>query len=169
MQEEYDSLRQHKTWEPRSAEMDYDKKIIGCKWVYRTKIDPEGKKRYKARLVIKGYEEVNSEDYNETFAPVARLSTLQMLFALSIEMGWHIHQMDVVAAFLYPAIAETVYVEPPAEIEWLEKGFGNKIYLLTKALYCLKQVPRVWFKEIDTYLRQIGYARSLADTNLHTS
>lgn len=169
MQEEYDSLRQHKTWEPRSAQIDYDKKIIGCKWVYRTKIDADGKKRYKARLVIKGYEQVYSEDYDETFAPVARLSTLRMLLALSIEMGWYIHQMDVVATFLYPAIDETVYMEPPPGIEWLEKGFGNKICQLRKALYGLKQAPRLWFEEIDTYLRQIGYTRSLADTNLYIS
>lgn len=112
MQEEFDPLRQHKTWELRSAEIKYDKKIIGCKWVYRIKIDADEKKRYKARLVIKGYEQVYNVDYDETFTPVARLSTLRMLLALSIEMGWYIHQMDVVAAFLYPAIDETVYMEP---------------------------------------------------------
>ena len=114
-----------------------------CKCVYRTKIDAEGKKKYKAKLVIKGYKQVYSEDYDETFTPVARLSTLQILLGLSIEIGWYIHQMDIVAAFLYPEINETVYIEPPPGIEWLEKGFRNKVYQLRKTLYGLKQAPRL--------------------------
>jgi len=169
MQEEFDSLRQHKTWEPQSAKIDHDKKVIGCKWVYKTKIDADGKKRYKARLVIKGYEQVYGIDYDETFAPVARLSTLRMLLALSVEMNWYIHQMDVVAAFLYPVIDEGVYMEPPSGIEWLDKDYRGEIYELRKALYGLKQAPRLWFEEIDTYLREMGYTRSQADTNLYTS
>ena len=144
-------------------------KIISSKWVYRTKIDADGKKRYKATLVIKGYKHVNGIDYEETFAPVARLSTLRMLLALAVSRHWHVHQMDVVTAFLYPKIDGVVVMEPLPEIEWLHSCFGNRICLLQKALYGLKQARGFWFQEIDRTLKQMGFIQSLADSNLYTS
>jgi len=169
MREEFASLIKHGTWIPQEYHVTASQKIIGCKWVYRTKIDADGKKRYKARLVIKGYKQVNGIDYEETVAPVARLSTLRMLLALAVSRDWHVHQMDVVTAFLYPKIDGVVLMEPPPGIEWLDSCFGNRICLLQKALYRLKQAPRLWFQEIDGTLKQMGFIQSLADSNLYTS
>jgi len=75
MREELALLIEHRTWRPQECHVTTSQKIICCKWVYRTKIDADGKKRYKARLVIKGYKLVNGIEYEETFASVARLST----------------------------------------------------------------------------------------------
>jgi len=145
MREEYISLMKHGTWLPQECHVTACQKIIGYKWVYKIKIDTDGKTRYKARLVIKGNEQVNRIDYEETFAPVVRLSTLRMLLALAVSGEWHIYQMDVVTAFLYPKIDGVVFMEPPLGIDWLDSSFGNKICLLQKALYGLKQAPRLWF------------------------
>lgn len=169
MQEEFASLMKHGTWLPQECRVTASQKIIGCKWVYRTKIDADGKKRYQARLVIKGYEQVNGIDYEKRFAPVARLSTLRMLLALAVSRDWHIHQIDVVTAFLYPKIDRDILMEPPEGIEWLDPSFGNKICLLQKALYGLKQAQRLWFQEIDSTLKKMGFIQSLADSNLYTS
>ena len=148
--------------------------MIGCKWVYRTKTLPDGSLKAKARLVIKGYEQVV---YGETFAPVARLTSLRMLTALAAKNGYHADHMEVIGAFLNPGIDEPEYMCLPEGIEWLdsaavEKNKGDNsvvVCLLLKALYGLKQAPLLWYKEIDAYLKSIGFLHSSFDPNLYTS
>jgi hypothetical protein len=77
-------------------------KPIGCKWVYKTKTNPDDTLRYKARLVIKGYEQVQGVDFEETYAPVSKMPTLRYLMACAAQGGWEIDQLDVVTAFLNP-------------------------------------------------------------------
>ena len=150
------------------------KSVIGCNWVYRTKTLPDGSLKAKARLVIKGYEQVV---YGETFAPVARLTSLRMLTALPAKNGYHTDHIDVIGAFLNPGIDKPEYMYLPEGIEWLdsaavEENKGENSVLVFrphKALYGLKQAPLLWYTEIDAYLKSIGFLHSSFDLNLYTS
>ena len=152
MREEFESLKQHGTWRYERATDKIaaaSKSVIGCKWVYRTKTFPDGSLKAKARVVIKGYEQVV---YGETFAPVVRLTSLRMLAALAAKNGYHADHMDVIGAFLNPGIDEPEYMHLPEGIEWLdsaavEENGGDKCLVvcrLLKALYGLKQAPLLW-------------------------
>jgi hypothetical protein len=116
MQQEYASLLENRTFTPVEHA---HSKPIGCKWVYKTKTNPDDTLRYKARLVIKGYEQVQGVDFEETYAPVSKMPTLRYLMACAAQGGWEIDQLDVVTAFLNPAIDKEVYMQLPEGIEWL--------------------------------------------------
>ena len=114
--------------------------IIGCKWVFKNKLDEsEVFTRNKARLVAKGYNQEDI-DYGETFALVARLEAVRLLLAFACMSGFKLFQMDVKCAFLNGIINEEVYVEQPPGFE--DNQHPNHVYKLKKALYGLKQAPR---------------------------
>jgi len=77
---------------------------IGCKWIYKRKINPDGSTRYKARLVIKGYKQKEGIDYEKTYAPVSKMATFRLILALAAQYGWDVDHMDLVTAFLNPKI-----------------------------------------------------------------
>jgi len=120
---------------------------IGCKWIYKKKINPDGSTRYKARLVIKGYEQKEGIDYDETYAPVSKMTTFRLILALATQYGWDVDHMDVVTAFLNPRIdRDNIYMEMPLGIDWLASSGSmpsRSALILWKALYGLKQVPRL--------------------------
>ncbi|KAI5348811.1 hypothetical protein L3X38_001698 [Prunus dulcis] len=120
----------------------------------------------KARLVAKGYAQKPSLDYNETFAPVARLDTICTLVALAAHKNWKLYQLDVKSAFLNGVLEEEVYVDQPDG--FVVKGSEDKVYKLHKALYGLKQAPRAWYGEIDTDFAQCGFAKSQCEATLYT-
>ena len=94
MQEEMDSIHQNRTWE--FSDLPSDHKAIGLKWVFKVKRDPSGEVvKHKARLVVKGYAQIQGVDYDEVFAPVARLETVRLLLALAAQGEWEVHHMDV--------------------------------------------------------------------------
>jgi hypothetical protein len=128
------------------------KGVIGCRWVYKIKVNADDNSQYKERLVIKGFEQRPDVDYSETFAPVAKFATLQMLIALSATNDWEIDQMEIVTAFLYSSITKTVYMEQPEDY-----AHGSSICKFKKALDGLKQAPRAWYIDIDTLLLSIGF------------
>ena len=105
MQNEMQSIEENRTWE--SVELPAKQRAIGLKWVFKVKKNPEGKiVNYKARLVAKGYAQQQGVDYEEVFAPIARIETVRVMMALAAQGGWQVHHMDVKSAFLngYPSM-----------------------------------------------------------------
>lgn len=141
-----------------------DQKIIGLKWIFKTKYRADGEiQKYKARIVAKGYSQEQGVDYDEVFSPVARIETVRMLLALAAHRRWKVYHLDVKSAFLNGDIHEDVYVEQPRGFEVC--GEEHKVYKLRKALYGLKQAPRSWYSKIDSHFLDWGFQRS---SNEHT-
>ena len=112
MEKEIRSIKVNEVWE--LVEVPKGKKTIGCKWVYKWKVDIDGSvERYKGRLVAKGYSQRYGLNYDETFSSVARFESLQTLLALAVQDGLHVHQMDVTTAFLNGKLKEEVYMDQP--------------------------------------------------------
>jgi len=124
-----------------------EKKAIGCKWVYKVKHNADGSmNRYKARLVAKGYAQTYGTDYEETYSPVAKMTTVKAIIAMAGAKGWPLHQMDVKNVFLHGDLQEEVYMEQPRG--YVDQTRFNLVRRLKKALYGLKQVPRAWSYKI---------------------
>lgn len=164
MAEEIKAIEKHDTW--TLVDLPQGRSAIGVKWVFRTKMNPDGSIfKYKARLVAKGFSQKQGIDYNDTFAPVARHDAIKILLAISAQLGWKIHHLDVKTAFLNGFLKEEIYVQQPIGFE--VAGSENKVYKLKKALYGLKQAPREWYSRIDEYLRQLGFKRSENEATLY--
>jgi hypothetical protein len=107
---EMDSIMSNGTWEV--VERPYGCKPIGCKWVFKKKLRPDGTiERYKARLVVKGYSQKEGEDYFDTYSPIASLTTIRVLLSLNALHGLIIHQMDVKTSFLHEELDEEIYMQ----------------------------------------------------------
>ncbi|KAE8676644.1 hypothetical protein F3Y22_tig00111582pilonHSYRG00249 [Hibiscus syriacus] len=146
MDEEIKAIEKNDTWELTSLPKGH--KAIGVKWVYKTKQNTKGEiERHKARLVAKGYSQKAGIDYDEVFAPVARLETIRLIISLAAQNKWKIQHMDVKSAFLNGVLEEEVYIQQPSGYE--VKGHEDKVLKLKKALYGLKQAPRAWNSRID--------------------
>lgn len=157
MEEELKSIKENDTWEMVTPPTGV--RAIGLKWVFKLKKDVEGNViRHKARLVAKGYVQRHGIDFDEVFAPVARLETVRLLMALAANEGWRVHHMDVKSAFLNGELEEEVYVaQPPG---FIETGKEGKVLKLRKALYGLRQAPRAWNLKLDQTLLSLGFIRS---------
>ena len=132
MDEEMAALDVNHTWD--LVPLPSGKKAIGCKWVYKIKHKADGSiERYKARLVAKGYAQTYGIDYEETFAPVAKMATVHTVIAVAAAKGWYMHQMDVKNAFLHGELQEEVYVEQPPG--YVDAGHPDYVCQLRKALY----------------------------------
>ncbi|GKC93685.1 putative ribonuclease H-like domain-containing protein [Tanacetum coccineum] len=141
------------------------KRAIGTKWVYRNKKDERGiVVRNKARLVAQGYTQEEGFDYDEVFAPVARIEAIRLFLAYASFMGFIVYQMDVKSAFLYGTIEEEVYVCQPPGFE--DPQFPDKVYKVEKALYGLHQAPRAWYETLSTYLLENRFRRGTIDKTL---
>jgi Reverse transcriptase (RNA-dependent DNA polymerase) len=151
---EMQSIRDNQTW--TLAPLPVGRTAIGCKWVFKVKLKSDGTvDRYKARLVAKGYSQQEGIDFSETFAPVARFSSIRILLALGAHYDWEIHQMDVKTAFLNGELEEEIYMEQPEG--FIEKGKENLVCRLRKALYGLKQAGRAWYEKIHAALIKLGF------------
>ncbi|GJU89859.1 putative ribonuclease H-like domain-containing protein [Tanacetum coccineum] len=141
------------------------KRVIGTKWVFRNKRDERGTIiKNKARLVAQGYRQEEGVDYDEVFAPVARIEAIRLFLAFASFMGFTVYQMDVKSAFLYGNITEEVYVKQPPGFE--DPAHPNKVYRVVKALYGLHQAPRAWYERLSTFLLKHGYRRGAIDKTL---
>ncbi|GJV24027.1 retrovirus-related pol polyprotein from transposon TNT 1-94 [Tanacetum coccineum] len=165
MQEELNQFIANDVWElvPQPRNMT----IIGTKWVFRNKLDENGiVSRNKARLVAQGYNQQEGIDYDETYAPVARLESIRILLAYACALDFKLFQMDVKSAFLNGFINEEVYVaQPPGFIDF-EKP--DHVYKLKKALYGLKQAPKAWYDRLKAFLIKHEYKMGMVDNTLFT-
>ena len=143
VKEEMDALRKNNTWS--ITVLPHNKRAIGCKWVFTVKCKADGNvERYKARLVAKGFTQTHGIDYQETFAPVAKINSIRILLSLAVNFNWPLHQFDVKNAFLNGELHEEVYMSLPPGFE--ENLGRDKVCKLKKSLYGLKQSPRAWFE-----------------------
>ncbi|GJZ34934.1 putative ribonuclease H-like domain-containing protein, partial [Tanacetum coccineum] len=164
IQDEFVHFKLHKygfLW----VDLPHGMKVIGTKWVYRNKRDERGVVvRNKARLVAQGYTQEEGIDYDEVFAPVARIEAIRLFLAFASFMGFIVYQMDVKSAFLYGTIDEEVYVSQPPG--FVDPDHPKKVYKVVKALYGLHQAPRAWYATLSTFLEKHGYKRGTIDKTL---
>jgi Reverse transcriptase (RNA-dependent DNA polymerase) len=126
--------------------------------VYKLKKDSEGNVvKHKARLIAKGYVQQQGIDFEEVFAPVARIETIRLIIVLAVQRGWLLHHMNVKSTFLNGELLEEVYVTQLPGFE--ERGSEHKVLRLHKALYGLKQAPRAWNSKLDSTLNSLGFVR----------
>jgi hypothetical protein len=154
MDEELDQIEKNDTCElvPRPK----NKNVIGTKWVLRNKLNEDGQvTRNKAILVCKGYAQIEGIDFEETFAPIARMEAICLLLAYACSKNVKVYQMDVKSAFLNGELEEEVYIEQPEGFQLSENT--DYVCKLKKALYGLKQAPRAWYSRLDKYLQHAGF------------
>ncbi|GJX19522.1 putative ribonuclease H-like domain-containing protein [Tanacetum coccineum] len=138
---------------------------IGTKWIFRNKKDERGIViRNKARLVAQGHTQEEGIDYDEVFAPVARIEAIRLFLAYASFLGFMVYQMDVKSTFLYSQIEEEVYVCQPPGFE--DPDHLDKVYKVVKALYGLHQAPRAWYETLANYLLGNGFHRGKIDQTL---
>ena len=163
MQEELNQFERNKVW--KLVPKPKDRTIVGTKWVFKNKVDENGIiTRNKARLVAKGYSQEEGIDFDETFAPVARLEAIRIFLAYAAHANFKVYQMDVKSAFLNGELEEEVYVCQPPGFE--DPNFPDFVYLLLKALYGLKQAPRAWYDTLSQFLLENHFTRGTVDKTL---
>jgi hypothetical protein len=164
MQEELNNFTRNEVWH---LVLRPNQNVVGTKWVFRNKQDEHGVvTRNKAQLVAKGYSQVEGLDFDETYAPLARLESIRILLAYATYHGFKLYQMDVKSVFLNGPIKEEVYVEQPPGFE--DSEYPNHVYKLLKALYGLKQARREWYECLRDFLITNGFKVSKANPTLFT-
>ncbi|GMJ03309.1 cysteine-rich RLK (RECEPTOR-like protein kinase) 8 [Hibiscus trionum] len=164
MEQEIKALKENQTW--TMEHLPPGKHAIDSKWIYKIKYRSDGQiERFKARLFAKGFTQIEGLDYHDTFAPVAKLTTVRCLLAVAAIRNWELHQLDVNNAFLHGDLQEELYMKVP-------QGFStpgdNRVCRLRKSLYELKQASKNWFQKFSGSLREIGFTQSGADNSLFT-
>jgi len=164
MDKELEALEANGTW--RLTVLPPTARALTSKWVYRVKFRPDGSiERYKARLVIRGFQQIKDKDYKHTFSPVAKLTTVRIFISLATAKGWPLHQLDINNAFLHGFIDEEVYMYPP---EGYHKAAPGQVCKLERSLYGLKQASRQWNLELTKFLTRHGFHQSKSDYSLFT-
>ncbi|KAL8090000.1 hypothetical protein AgCh_039456 [Apium graveolens] len=163
MQDELNQFEHQQVWKlvPRPTH----KKAVGTRWVFRNKLDEDGVvTRNKARLVAKGYSQAEGIDYDETYAPVARLEAIRIFLAFATFSNFKVYQMDVKSAFLNGKLDEEVYVDQPPGFE--DPDHLDYVYFLFKAIYGLKQSLRKWCDTFSEFLIENGFIRGVIEKTL---
>ena len=164
MTEEYQSIMKNDVWDivPKRE----NKSVASSKWIYKIKHVADGSiERYEAIFVARGFYQKEGIDYEWTFSPVERYTSIRTIMTLDSMMKWDIHQMDVKRTFLNGVIEEDVYIEQLQGFEVKERV--NHVCKLKKALYGLKKAPRAWYGRIDSLLTSMGFTKSKDDPNIY--
>lgn len=158
MDSEMRSHSENGTW--RLVKRPVGKKVLKNRWVYKIKHNPNGEiEKFKARLVVKGFNQVKGVDYTETFAPVSRYETIRTLLSVAAARKLKLVQFDIGTAYLNSELKEEVYME---QAEGYEIG-SDMVYILDKTLYGLPQSGRAWFETFSAKLKEMGYVQSKSD------
>ncbi|KAL0373560.1 UNVERIFIED_CONTAM: Retrovirus-related Pol polyprotein from transposon RE1 [Sesamum radiatum] len=156
MQLELHELELNQTWDLTT--LPKGKKAIGSRWIYKLKLLLDGKiDRYKARLVTKGYTQIEGIDYFDSFSPIAKTVTVRLFLAITSSHSWPISQLDVNNAFLHGHLNEEVYMHPP---EGYLQAQSGQVCCLKRSLYGLKQASRQWNKEFSSKLKAYSFRQS---------
>ena len=154
MDDEMRALIQNDTWE--IVDLPKGKKSVGCRWIFTLKYNADGTlDRHKARLVARGYTQTYGIDYQDTFAPVAKLNTIRIMISLAVNLDCPLLQYDIKNAFLNGELKEEIYMDIPPGYE--DPTAAGKVCKLKKALYGLKQSPRAWFGRFSQTMKSLGY------------
>ncbi|KAM0017117.1 putative RNA-directed DNA polymerase [Helianthus debilis subsp. tardiflorus] len=163
MHEELNQFEKLGVW--KLVKLPAGKRKLGTRWVFRNKQDSAGViVRNKARLVVQGFRQIEGLDYDEVYAPVARLEAIRIFLAYASYMGFTVYQMDVKTAFLYGDVKEEIFVEQPPG--FVHPDHPEYAYKLDKALYGLHQAPRAWYATLTEHLLAHGYTRGTIDQTL---
>ncbi|KAK9065217.1 hypothetical protein SSX86_016600 [Deinandra increscens subsp. villosa] len=163
MHKEMAVLKENNTW--TLVDRPPNVNIVGSKWLFKTKLRADGSvERHKARLVAQGFSQVPGFDFDHTFSPVVKATTIRIVISLAVLNGWRLHQLDVNNAFLHDILNEQVYMEQPSG--FIDSKYPDRVCLLHKALYGLKQAPRAWFQRLSAFLVKSGFSCSRADPSL---
>jgi hypothetical protein len=161
---ELTSLHKAGTW--RYVQKPSDANLVGCRWVFKIKRDKDGGiHKFKARLVAQGFTQVYGIDYAETYAPVARYTSIRLIIALAAHYDWELHQMDVETAYLNGELDTPIYMRAPEGLELIDQPAcpASRVCLLIKSLYGLKQSGRRWHANINHSLISNGFTPLHAD------
>lgn len=158
MNEEYNSLIKNGTW--KLVDIEEHRKVIDNRWVYKIKCNADGSiERYKARLVVRGFTQEYGMDYQDTFSPVVKYTSIRSIMAVAAVEHLKLWQFDVKTAFLYGELEEDVYMRQPVGFE---DGSG-RVCKLIKSLYGLKQASRCWNKQFTSFIKEFGFETSKSD------
>ncbi|GJV61821.1 ribonuclease H-like domain-containing protein [Tanacetum coccineum] len=165
MDAEIEALNKNHTW--ITTDMHANRKSIGSKWVFKIKYKDDGEiKRYKARLVAKGFNKRECIDFDETFSPIVKMSTVRCLIALSVQNKWPLFQLDVNNVFLYGDLEEDVYITIPQG--FYDKTNQSKVYKLVKSLYGLRKALIKWNEKLVSVLKEHDFVQSVNDHYVFT-
>ncbi|GJY43905.1 zinc finger, CCHC-type containing protein [Tanacetum coccineum] len=158
--DEIGSIMENNTWV--LSDLPPGCKPLGCKWIFKRKMKVDGTiDKFKARLVIQGFRQKEGIDYFDTYAPVARITTIRLLLALAAIHNLVIHQMDVKTTFLNGDLDEEVYMKQPEG--FIMPGNEHKVCKLVKSLYGLKQAPKQWHQKFDEVVLSSGFLLNQSD------
>lgn len=163
MDEEIESFRKNDVFELVDAPRGVT--IVKSRWVFKRKVKSDNEVQYRARIVAKGFTQKFGLDYDETFSPVVRHSTLRLLFALSVKLGLNINQLDVKTAYLNGHLKEEIYMSAP---EGFISETPGKVLKLKKAVYGLKQSALVWYERVRDVLHKNGFKNCIQEPCLFT-
>lgn len=156
MQDELQAFDENQAWVPVDK-LPSDKTLVKCKWIFKRKVNSDKSVKYRARLVAKGFTQKAGIDYEDTFSPVVRHSTLRLLFALSVQLNFDITHLDVKTAFLNGYLKEDIYMTQP-DIS-CDVNKSKVIVKLNKAIYGLKQSSRSWYERVEQCLCELGFKK----------
>jgi hypothetical protein len=163
MKQEYDALQANKTWTlvPRPP----GARVITGKWVFKHKLKPDGTlERYKARWVVRRFNQRPGIDFGGTFSPVIKPATIRTVLTLVATNNWPAHQLDVSNAFLHGNLREQVYSQQPTG--FVDPQHPGAVCLLSRSLYGLWQAPRAWLDRFVGHVTSLGFVQSRADSSL---
>jgi hypothetical protein len=160
MIEEMDSLDKNEAWD--IAEFPARRKYVGRKWLFKNNFNAQGKmQKYKAQFVAKDYSHVERIDFGEIFSPLAKLTSIRFILSIVVAFDLEVEEMDVKTTFLHGDLEEEMYMKQPED--FLVKGRKELVCKMKKSLYGLKQSPRMWYQNFDTYMLGLGFVRSTVD------